>query len=108
MLPPSTPETALLLRVLDTHVTSIRDEMEKMRLASEARHVEVIELIEQGFPDGDLKSHYQYHMGLIEEAQNRKAIKLEIWKKLLSGSIWSVLAYAAFQSLQWIKDYVKL
>lgn len=101
------PETSLILKVIDTHISAVRDEMEKMRVASEARHVEVMELIEQGFPDGDLRAHNAYHKQLIEEAMNRKAIKLEIWKKVLSGSIWSVLAYCAYELFKWGQSHVK-
>lgn len=98
------PETKLLLRVIDQHIGALRDDMEKMKVASEDRHVQVMELIEKGFPDGDLISHRDYHKRLIEDALNRKSIKLEIWKKVLSGSIWSVLVFLAYQALDWIKN----
>lgn len=105
-MPPS-PETSMILRVMDTHIEALRDEMQKMREASENRHVEIMQLIEGAFPDGDLKSHYQYHMRLIEEAQARKAIRLEIWKKVLSGSIWSILAFLGFKLVEWARDHVR-
>lgn len=105
---PAINDHELLLRIIDQHISAMKDELAAMRQASEDRHVEVMDLITGAFPDGDLKSHYQYHMRLIEEAQSRKAIRLEIWKKLLSGSIWSMLAYFGYQALQWIKDHVKL
>lgn len=101
------PETKLLLRVLDMHVTALREEMQKDREVSEDRHVEVMKLIEEGFPDGDLRGHAAYHKRLIEDELNRKSIKLEIWKKVLSGGIWSVLAYLAYNAWEWIKN-VKL
>lgn len=101
------PETKLLLRVIDQHVTALRDDMQKMREASEDRHVEILKLIEEGFPDGDLKAHNTYHKRLIEDAMNRKSIRLEIWKKVLSGSIWSILVFLAYQVIDWIKN-VKL
>lgn len=104
---PPTPEIQLLLRVFDQHISAMRDDMEKARLASEARHVEVMSLIEEGFPDGDLKAHAEYHKRLIEDAMNRKSIKLEIWKKVLSGSTWSVLAYLGYQAFEWVKANVK-
>lgn len=103
-----TPQNdTMLLKVIDTHVTAIHERIEKMNEIAEDRHAEVMQLIKGAFPDGDLKSHYQYHMRLIEEAQARKAIKLEIWKKVLSGSIWSVLAYCAYEVFKWGQNHVK-
>lgn len=92
---------------LNTRSTATQTELVALRQILEDRHVEVMELIQGGFPDGDLKSHYQYHMRLIEEAQTKKAIRLEVIKKLVSGSIWSMLAYLGFKLFEWVRDHVK-
>lgn len=78
-----------------------------MRQASEDRHVEIMRLIEQGFPNGDLKSHYQYHMRLIEEAATKRAIRLEIWKKILAGSAWSLVAYIGWKLMEVAREYIR-
>lgn len=101
-------DTEMILEVLNTHIRALKSEILATREASENRHVEVMDLIIKAFPDGDLKSHYQYHMRLVEEAAARKAIRLEVWKKLWSGSIWVLLGYIGLQLLSWAKDHVRI
>lgn len=102
-----TPEYQMIIQLIEAHNRAIREELKDLREASENRHVEVMELITTAFPEGDLKSHYRYHMGLIEEAASRKTIKLEVWKKIVAGSVWSMLAYAFLKFIEWAKDHVR-
>jgi hypothetical protein len=95
----------VILRLIQTHNDTLKAEIQSLREASENRHVEVMDLITQAFPDGDLKSHYQYHMRLVEEAAARKAIRLEVWKKLVSGSVWSILVFAVYKFLEWWRTF---
>lgn len=100
-------DTDLLLNVINTQNRALKEEMAAMKQASEDRHVEVMNLITKAFPDGDLASHYQYHMRLIEEAAARKAIRLEVWKKIVSMSAWTLLGFIGLKSLEWVRDNVK-
>lgn len=102
-----TQDINLLLQLLETYNAALKAELEALRTASEDRHVEVMDLITRAFPDGDLRAHHNYHMSLIQQAEARKAIRLEVIKKIVSGSVWSGLAYAAYKFIDWARHYVR-
>lgn len=98
-------DQTVLLQLMETYIASLKAEIQALRQASEDRHVEVMDLITKAFPEGDLQAHHNYHMRLIEEAAARKAIRLEVTKKLVSGSVWSGLVYLAYKLLELLRHF---
>jgi hypothetical protein len=96
----------VIINLISTHDKTLRSEMIAMKEASENRHVEIMELVTKAFPDGDLDSHYRYHVRLIEDAAARKSIRLEIYKKLAAGSVWAIITYFALKSFTWLQSHV--
>lgn len=74
-------------------------------MACEFEYEKVKELVESAFPNGDLKSHHEFHLDLIEKAkeeeriaaeksEEKKQIRLEVKKKVVSGIVWAVIFVA--------------
>lgn len=61
----------------------------------DARIDEVIALIRDGFPEGDLRKHREVHEGYIEDAKARKVLKEAVIRQIVTGTAWATLIFLA-------------
>ena len=70
--------------------------MAENRAHTDEKFQELIDLIKSGFPEGDPATHRAVHEGYIRQAEERKELWSSVLRQVVSGTVYSALAFAVW------------
>ena len=92
-------EMARLLIALNQKIEKLGSEIEMLKQQDRAWR----DQIEEAFVDQDFQKHYEFHREIEDKSSQFKAIKLETYKKLVSGGIFSFMALVGYSLWYYVK-----
>lgn len=82
-------------------------EISALKKLHDERHAELLEFCRSGFPGGDVQKHRNFHEEMLEREKEKREIRKEVYKKIVTGSVWGMIIFAASFAWTWVKDHFK-
>lgn len=71
-----------------------------------AKLEERVDVVEKGFPDGDIAGHARYHQMVMDEYLEKRRIRQAVVEQVVKGSVWALLLAAAGAVWTYIKEHM--